>query len=248
MTEQNNTKNLQSNEDNSLLSNITKTDNSLAEEMLFSLNPHMRENLTNLHNSLELLERRFPELEEDHNWTLVQTDFKNVLQALQQYEALQIRLQTKSSHVNLIELCEKIAATFEDTANDQHIVFSYENNLDNPTPFTRYICDEKKVREALIALLENIFDTTEQGTYIYFKLKNTAENTFTIQIEQDGNILSNTDLKMLFSGIVSKEAFQQHTGILRCQELTDCYHGKFSISSKEKCTQFTLEFPLEKCA
>ena len=250
MTLQKNNIETKQNTEHSILQHSLQEEHKIATDTLSSLNPVMREQLSLLFQDTKDIEKQFSTLKTKEQWSHLQAGLTNLLETLSQYESLQNRLQSQPSPVNIIELCEKIASTFKNTAHYRHIQFSFENNLTKDEPFTHYSCDGKKMQEALIRLLTNAFDIIgkENDSFILFKLENTENNSCSIQIKRNGSALSETDLTNLSSGIVSKEFFQHHSGILCCKELMDSFHGKFSISSQEESTQFTLEFPCTKCA
>lgn len=234
----------------SVLQHPLQEENQIAKDTLSSLNPVMREQISLLFQDTKDIEKQFSTIKTKEQWEHLQAGLANLLETLSQYESLQNRLQSQPFPVNIIELCEKIASTFKNTAQYRHIQFSFENNLTNDAPFTNYSCDGKKMQEALIRLLTNAFDNIdeEDGSFILFKLENTENDSCSIQIKRDGSSLSEADLTNLSSGIISKEFFQRHSGILCCKELMDSFDGKFIISSQEESTQFTLEFPCTKCA
>lgn len=247
--QQNNIQTKQSNE-HSNLSHSLQEENQTIRETLSNLNPMMREQLSLVFQDTKEIEKQFSTLKDKEQWAHLQKDLTKILETLSQYESLQSRLYSHTFPVNIVELCEKIANTFRATAHYRQVQFSYENNLTNATPFTQYLCDGKKMQDALMRLLTNSFDIVGEGegSFIHFKLENTVNNSCAIRIKRDGSSLSEADLENLSTGAVSKEFFQNHSGILRCKELMDSYHGKFIVSSEEENTQFTLEFPYSRCA
>lgn len=247
--QQNNVQTKQNNDDSYLYHSLQE-ENQTIRETLSDLNSIMREQLSTVFQSTKGIEKQFSTLKDKEKWTYLQEDLAKTFETLSQYESLQSRLQSHTFPVNIVELCEKVANTFKATAHHRHIPFSYENNLTNTAPFTHYLCDGRKMQDALIRLLNNAFDTTDksENSFIHFTLENTENNSCVICIEHNGSSLSKTDLENLSTGVISKEFFQNYSGILRCKELMDSYHGMFTISSLEENTQFTLEFPCKKCA
>ena len=250
MTLQKNNIETKQNTEHSILQHSLQEENKIAKDTLSNLNPVMREQISLLFQDTKDIEKQFSTIKTQEQWEHLQNGLTKLLDTLSQYESLQNRLQSQPFPVNIVELCEKIASTFKNTAHYRHIQFSFENNLTNDAAFTHYSCDGKKMQEALMRLLTNAFDIINEGdgSFIHFKLENAENDSCSIKIKRDGSSLSETDLTNLSSGIVSKEFFQHHSGILCCKELMDSFHGKFTISSQEESTQFTLEFPCTKCA
>lgn len=240
----------QQNRKYSNLHNLLQEENQITKDILSHLNPMMREQLSLLFQDAKDIEKQFSTIKTKEHWEHLQTSLTKLLEILSQYEDLQNRIQFQTFPVNIIALCKKIASRFEDIAHKRHIQFSYENNLTNEAPFKHYSCDEKKIQEALIRLLTNAIDIINEGegSFIHFKLENTADDSCAIRIQRDGSSLTEIDLENLSRGVISKEFFQKHSGILCCKELMDSYNGAFTICSQEKNTLFTLEFPCSQCA
>lgn len=216
------------------------------DEDLGHLNQMVRNELSVLSASLQMLEQKNPSLKDQRQWAIIEENYENLYGLMTIYENYRNNFRAKKTYIDVVELCEKIASKFQTIASKRMIDFSFENQLTHPQTLHNYFGDEEKIQDAIIGLLKHAFQIADI-TYVKIFLLNEGTTKAVIHVEWNGSMIPENELQNLQRELVSKPLYAKHTGILIAKQLANTCGCDFSISSSEEKTYADFVIPvLEK--
>lgn len=229
--------------DNEELRNALKDFCNTVYEDLGEINRNVRNELAILSGSSKILREHNENLESQHQWQELRKNYSQLSSLLETYERYRSGFLLEYSYVNMDELCQKIASTFEVTAISNHISFSYENKMKEPDTLANYVCDVYKMQEAIMYLLKHVFAYISSVSYIKLELQDYSETHFCVYVERDGVEISPETLQSLDRQDLSQETFLRYNGFLNAQKFIHSSKGTLTIKSSPEKTSCIILFP-----
>lgn len=218
------------------------------DEDLGHLNQMVRNELSVLSASVQMLEQKNPSLKDQRQWAIIEENYENLYRLMTIYENYRNNFRVKKSYIDVVELCEKIASKFQTIASKKNIDFSFENQMTHPQTLHNYFGDGEKMEDAIIGLLKHAFQIPDI-TYAKISLYNEGTTKAVIHVERDGSMIPENELQDLQRDLVSKPLYAKHIGIITAKQLANACGYNFAISSSENqtCVDFIIPV-LEKIA
>lgn len=218
--------------------------NAIYEE-LGEINRKFRNELSILSGTEKLSEEKDEEAASQHSRQQVQESYLRFSNLLGDYEHLRSNFLLKFSHVDIEQLCQKVASTFQATAFSNHIAFTFENHMKQPDTLSHYICDAYKMQEAIMNILKHIFAHSQESTYIKLTLQDDTPTHFCICAERDGIPFSPETMHVLNAQDISRETYLQYTPFLETQQYVKACKGTLEQYSSPEKTYCLLRFPYD---
>lgn len=212
------------------------------DEDLGHLNQMVRNELSVLSASVQMLAQKNPSLREQRHWTIIEEDYANLYSLMTTYENYRNNFRMKSTYIDVVKLCEKIATKFQTISSKRHIAFLFENQMTNAEILNNYFGDAEKIEDAIIGLLKHAFQSPDV-TYVKISLHNQGNTKAVIHVERNGAMIPEKELQDLQMELVSKRLYAKHIGILTAKQLADTCGYKFTLSSSEEKTYADFIIP-----
>ena len=193
-----------------------------------------------------MLAQKNPSLKEQRQWAIIGEDYDNLYHLMTDYENYRNQFRMKSTYINVLELCEKIASQFQTIASKRKIAFSFENKMTHPQILYHYFGDAEKLEDAIIGLLKHAFHIIPDVTYVKVSLYNEGTKKSVIHVERNGAMIPERDLQDLQREQISKELYTKHIGVLTAKQLAASCGYDFNIFSSEEQTYVDFIIPALK--
>lgn len=213
------------------------------DEDLGRLNQMVRNELSVLSASVQMLAQLNPSLREQRQWGIIEEDYDNLYRLMTDYENYRNQFRMKSTYIDVVALCEKIASQFQSIASERHIAFSFENAMTHPQILHHYFGDAEKIADAIIGLLKHALYIIPNVTYVKISLHNTNAQKAVVHVERDGATIPEKELQDLQREQISKALFEKHIGVLTAKQLADACGHDFTIFSSEEKTYVDFGIP-----
>lgn len=213
------------------------------DEDLGRLNQMVRNELSVLSASVQMLAQKNPSLKEQRQWAIIGEDYENLYHLMTDYENYRNQFRMKSTYIDVVELCEKIASQFQSIASEKHIDFSFRNQMTNPKILNHYFGDAEKIQDAIIMLLKHALCIIPDVTYVKISLHNTDTQKAIVHVERDGAMIPEKELQDLQREQISKTLYSKHIGVLTAKQLAGTCGYDFTISSSEEKTYVDFGIP-----
>lgn len=214
------------------------------EETLRTISHEIRNPLTLVYSTIQLIERQHPEVAEYRHWASLKKDT----------EYMQLLLNELSSFNNGNKLT---LSSFSLSALLQQIAISYAASLvDTDIEFTSYIApdlpsiegDSIKLKEVILNLLRNAADAVDSqscaGTISLFAACDIPANQIILKVRDSGCGIPEEHLADIFTPFVTYKQGGTGLGLAIANRIITAHHGRISAESTPGIgTTFTIILP-----
>ena len=196
--------------------------------------------LTLINSSLQLIEGEHPEVKEFRFWNQTMKDLQNLRQLINELSDFQ---KVSNLNKNIISLFDFTEDLIESTAGFL---------LETGTPLTLecdildldFVADEGKLRQAVVNLLKNAAESSPCGSSILLRITS-IENHLQIQVKDEGCGINSECLSKIFTPFHTTKSYGSGLGLPIVKRIIDSHGGSISIHSKEGAgTLVTILLPL----
>ena len=221
---------------------------SSCQEFLSRLAHEIRNPLTLISSSLQLLESDCPSVAQSDLWIQIQEDLQSVFRLLNDISALNTGQTLRLSSIPAEPFLSSAAASFHPLAVSRNIFFSADLSAIPSTVFIS--CDKIKLREALINLLVNAADavsscSTQPQILLHAEIK---DNCLYIHVKDNGPGIPENYIPTLFDPFVTHKSNGTGLGLNIVKTVTDLHHGTVTVSTccipEHSGTDFCISLPL----
>ena len=196
--------------------------------------------LTFINSSLQLIQEEHPEVLDFRFWSQTMEDIKNLRGLLDELSSFQKGAHLNKTLINLYDFTEDL---IESTA-------AYL--LETGTPLTLtcdildldFYADETKLRQAVVNLLKNAAESSPAESSISLCI--TADShTLHLKVSDQGCGISPEDLQKILEPFHTTKSFGTGLGLPIVKRIIDSHGGRLSIKSKEGAgTTVHISLPL----
>lgn len=197
------------------------------EFMLSKFSHEIRNPLTTLYSTVQLIELKHPEVKEFQHWTSLIYDIEYINQLLDELSNF-----TKSERLNLttIEMrpfLEHLSLSFAASIAQSEV--EYTSEID---PYISQITGDKtKLQEVFLNLLKNAFDATSPNRTIRFSAHQTDENVV-IKVQDTGCGITKEQLPTIFEPFVTYKKQGTGLGLAICDHVIKAHGGTITVESE----------------
>lgn len=203
--------------------------------------------LTLINSSLQLLEKREPTLTEQPYWNSVKTDVKDLFALLEQLRVFNYGDVLTLAGTNLEKLLIDLSASFEPFAREKNARITI-NLSDNCHPYIdTYSCDAQKLKEALINLIKNSLEAVEENGLVSLLCSLVEENDkkwLTITVTNTGSTIEPEEYEKLFTPFYTTKAGGTGLGLPTVHKIIAAHKGQLKITSSSDKTSFIIYLPI----
>lgn len=207
---------------------------------LAQISHEIRNPLTLITCTLQLLTKKYPELSQDELWTQLSGDIDYLKQLTTSFTSLAHGedLSFRPSQLNYI--LENLMKNYLPMAQSENKNLLL--HLDDSLPQT--ICDEVKIKQALINLLKNAFEATESGDTIEVSARSNL-NRLTISIRDTGKGIPKDSLQNIFNPFYTNKKNGNGLGLPITKKIIAAHKGTIRVYSKIGVgTKFMIILPV----
>lgn len=209
------------------------------------LSHEIRNPLTLIYSSLQLLEQDCPAVTSHELWPQIQQDILTTVQLLQDVSSLNRQKQPVLQPISVKNLVDQTAASFCALMHNRQIHFSVTYSLESSCVQIR--ADECLLREALTNLLINAADAVSNDGEIQLHTE-ISKDMLCIHVRDNGCGIPDEYLDTLFDPFVTHKSNGTGLGLHIVQTAALQHNGKISVSScidpGHTFTDFCLALPL----
>lgn len=216
---------------------------SLTDEYIFMLSKmshELRNPLTLIYSSLQLVQSQHPEVKEFKYWQEIMLDVEYLRKLLLDMSCYNKGDKLTVSTINIEEMLSFIVASNEAKyfQNNSSILFHAEPDI----PIV--IGDATKLKQVFINLLKNACEAIDEHGIVCVDLSAT-DKYVEINIADNGMGIPQEHYKDIFSPFISYKQTGSGLGLAISKRIIDAHDGLLTFTSKEgKGTTFTVRLPI----
>lgn len=204
----------------------------------------IRNPLTLVYSTLQLLESQHPELCSYKHWMNMREDVEYMKQLLEELSSFNNGGQLSLSVIDTASFLKSIALSFASSLIDTDIEFTSKIASGLPA----FTGDSVKLKEVLLNLLRNAREAVADNGLIVFQAY-LEEHLLHIDIRDNGCGIPAEELEHIFEPFVTHKSGGTGLGLAISQEVVHAHHGTLTVNSAQNIsTTFALTLPIEQNA
>lgn len=210
------------------------------EETIASVSHEIRNPLTLVYSTLQLIESNCPEVTSCRYWDSMRNDIEYMKQLLEELSSFNHGTSLFLSSFSFREFMERLVLSFASFCADTSIEFI--SRLSSNLPEIQ--ADHIKLQEVFLNLLKNAFEAIEGPGTIYLNAYFQAPY-IRVDIQDSGCGISPASLENIFQPFVTYKSSGTGLGLAIVKRTVEAHHGTVSVqSSSEHGTVFTVLLPM----
>lgn len=206
----------------------------------------IRNPLTLIYSTLQIIETEHPEVSGFAHWTEVFHDLDYLSQLLNDLSAFSHCTTLHKTSVNSTSFFRSIALSYAASLSQCEIEFRSSIRSSLPPLF----CDKTKLEQLILNLLINAKDAVAEVNAPKISMDIfVISDQMNISISDNGCGLSKEQQKNIFTPLVTYKKNGTGLGLAIAKSIADAHGGLLTVSSKINCgSTFTLSLPIEQNA
>lgn len=208
--------------------------------LLSKFSHELRNPLTSLYSSVQLIESQHPEVKDFKYWSNLGEDVRYMRRLLDEFSDLSRSETVQLSTFSLRSLVEQESLSFAATIADSDV--EYTSKI---APSIQQITGDKtKLQEVFRNLLKNAFDAALPNKSIYLEVSKKADSVI-IKVRDTGCGMTKKQLETVLEPFVTYKKDGTGLGLPICDKIVRAHGGTMTISSTpRKGTTVTVSIPL----
>ena len=209
------------------------------EYLLSKFSHELRNPLTTVYSTIQLIEMQHPEVKDFKYWSNLAHDLEYMNELLTELSDFAKSETLNISTFSLRSLLEHVSLSFAAYIADSEV--EYTSKI---SPSINQITGDKtKLQEVFLNLLKNAFDATTPNNTIYMEA--TSDEAFiTIRVQDTGCGITEEQLPKIFEPFVTYKKNGSGLGLAICNQIIKAHGGTISVESTVNVgTTFTVSLP-----
>lgn len=196
--------------------------------------------LTLINSSLQLIEADHPEVKDFRFWNQTMKDIKNLRLLIDELSTFQKGNLLNITKINLFDFTEDLLESTESYLLETGTPLTLDCTIDD----LDFYADDVKLRQAVINLLKNAAESSEEGSPILLSI--TADDTaLNISVADKGCGMSEEQISKAFEPFHTTKSYGTGLGLPIVKKIVEAHRGKLSIhSAKGTGTVVSITLPL----
>lgn len=196
------------------------------EHLLNKFAHELRNPLTTLYSTVQLIEFQHPEVKNFKYWSNLNNDIEYMEQLVAQFSDFAKSEKLEKSTFSLLALLEQVSLSFAALIAHSDVVFT--SKID--PSIHQIIGDKTKLQEVFLNLLKNAYDASLPDHTIRMDAFVKDENII-IQIRDTGCGISPEHLATIFQPFVTYKKEGTGLGLSICEQIVKAHGGTISVES-----------------
>lgn len=224
---------------------IIKRHNEENSRLLSSITHEIRNPLTLIQSTMQLMESRNSELSNIKYWTRVSEDIKNLTKILNDISLYGNCGKINRENINLYEILLSVKENFDTSETDKKISISVNMDAECKTTASSYQGDKIKLNSVFTNLIKNAIEAIDYEGKIDINIKALPkDNSLSIEFSNNGNKIPENYIDTIFEPYTTYKDGGTGMGLSICKKIIDSHNGIIYVSSTDDETKFTIILPL----
>lgn len=209
------------------------------EFLLSKFSHEIRNPLTTLYSTVQLIEMQHPEVREFRHWSSMTDDIEFMNQLLDELSNFAKSERINAEIFDMRLLLEKCCLSFAASIAGSEVEFT--SKID--PAISEYNGDPTKLREVLTNLLKNAYEASKPDHTVYLDAS-VVDNNIIISITDTGCGIATEQLPTIFDPFVTTKKEGTGLGLAICDHIIKAHGGTISVESVlGKGTTFCVTLP-----
>ena len=196
------------------------------EFMLSKFSHEIRNPLTTLYSTIQLIEMQHPEVKDFKHWSSLNYDIEYVNQLLDELSNFAKSEKLNLTNIEMRPFLEHLSLSFAASIAQSEI--EYTSEID---PYiSKITVDKTKLQEVFLNLLKNAFDAASPDKSIYLEAY-LRETEVVIHIRDTGCGISKEQLPTIFDPFVTYKKQGTGLGLAICDHIVKAHGGTIGVES-----------------
>lgn len=196
------------------------------EYMLSKFAHELRNPLTTLYSTVQLIEFQHPEVKNFKYWSNLASDIEYMEQLIKQLSDFTKSEKLEKTSFSLHELLEQVSLSFATTVVDSNV--TYTSKID--PSIHKIVGDKTKLQEVFLNLLKNAYEAALPDKSIYLEAV-AKEHGILIQVRDTGCGIPSELLPTIFEPFVTYKEHGTGLGLAICDQIIKAHGGSISVES-----------------
>ena len=207
--------------------------------ILSKFSHELRNPLTTLYSTIQLLEMQHPEVKDFKYWSNLSSDVEYMNRLIDEFSDFSKSERLSLSTFSLRALLKQVSLSFAASVADSKV--EYTSKI---SPSIHQITGDKtKLQEVFLNLLKNAFDAAAPNKSIYLEAFD-RENCIEILVRDTGCGICEEQLQNIFDPFVTYKPNGTGLGLAICDQIVKAHGGTISVESTVNVgTTFTVLLP-----
>ena len=200
----------------------------------------LRNPLTSVYSTIQLIEMKHPEVQDFKHWSSITEDLEYMNALIDELSSFSKSERLNISSFSVKAMLEQVSLSFAASIADSDV--EHTSKLSGKLPV---ICaDELKLKEVLRNLLRNAYEASLPDKTIYLDASAT-EDSLILRVQDTGCGISEAQLPTIFDPFVTYKKNGTGLGLAICKHIVEAHNGDIQVDSVVgKGTVFTVTLPL----
>ena len=199
----------------------------------------LRNPLTALYSTLQLMESRNPELKEVKYWPTLQYNVEDMIALINGFSTLSKAEGPIFDEFEPKTFFQRLSLAFAASIADSEVEFTSKINI----PYSKITGDKTKLQEVFSNLLKNAYEATSPKGQIFLEVKKKNDRIIVL-IKDTGCGMDEKQLNTIFEPFVTYKKNGTGLGLAICKQIVEAHQGTISVKSIVGVgTTFTVEIP-----
>lgn len=210
------------------------------EEAVASISHEIRNPLTLVYSTLQLLESRHPDIVSDRYWLSMREDVEYMQQLLTELSSLNHSRSLFLTEFSFRSFMEQVVLSFAASCAESPVEFT--SRLDPALP--AFKGDRVKLREVFLNLLRNAREAIADEGSIRLETA-CSSSTITVSVRDTGCGIAREQLEHIFEPFVTFKQGGTGLGLAIAERTVRAHGGSISVTSAENAgTEFLVSLPV----
>lgn len=212
------------------------------EYLLSKFAHELRNPLTTLYSTVQLIEFQHPEVKNFKYWSNLTSDIIYMEQLIEQLSDLTKSEKIENTTFSFLDLLEQICLSFATTIVDSDVTFT--SKIDSS--IHQITGDKTKLQEVILNLLKNAYEAAVPDKTIHLEAVST-DNEIVIRVCDTGCGIPAELLPTIFDPFITYKEHGTGLGLSICNQIVAAHKGRISVESTVGVgTTFSVTLPLKK--
>lgn len=218
--------------------------------LLSKTSHELRNMLTLIGSSLQLMEKQHPEVAQFKYWNQITQDLETTNQLLVELSGYNESKDMIMQKGDLAKLISNTVASFQSECLNRGILLKESINEETLEYTKEYIFDHLRLKQALVNLIKNAMEACEYGDTITVSMNlgekenDDDQNLIVICISDTGTPIDEENLASIFEPYYTTKESGTGLGLAIVKSIILRHGGDIQVNSTSQATSFLFELPL----
>lgn len=214
--------------------------------ILSRMNHEIRNPLTLINSTMQLMSHKAPELNKSHYWLQMNQDMKDLFSLLDDMSRFTHSEELKISDINLIELLTQLKISFEPFARQKNATINIIIKDGVHNLLQHYQCDQIKIKQVFTNLIKNAIESIDHnhGSIQIILDCDQHKDFFEIHITDNGIPIPKENLHDIFTPFFTTKSTGSGLGLPTVKRIVESHGGTISATSDKTLTDFLIRLPI----